>query len=362
MLFKCFRCNLINFHEECPVCSPEAENLNVPLDPNYYPEFKYKSKGIFKDILFKKESEKKLQEDLSAVLKKYSQFERPYFVNFVHYTGLSGTNSFTKDMDNDLRLFHAVLTRIGFKELNQYLSLTWRLAFTTLLREEYLDFVNRVSNYNAGKLRSVLESWIGEVGSLFRYNLPMMLYFLWEKGSYADEVKFSNQTIPLVDANELHRLSQTCETIYFDFLVSRFKLTLENFDPSRFVTIYAVDQMGGYEFEDFIGKVLTVIGYGVEVTKRSGDQGADLFAERFGKKIVIQAKNYTSNVGNSAVQQVLAAKGLYQCDEAVVITNSYFTSSAQELAQGTGVKLVDRNELQTYLDEYNQVIMQTQKD
>lgn len=134
-------------------------------------------------------------------------------------------------------------------------------------------------------------------------------------------------------------------------------MTLERFDPSLFVTIYSIDAMSGYEFEDFLTKLLTSIGYDVQITKKSGDQGADLFAEKFGRKIVIQAKNYSDNVGNSAVQQVLAAKTFYTCDQAMVITNSYFTPSARELAESGGVRLVDRRELQKYLDEYNRTIL-----
>ena len=38
-------------------------------------------------------------------------------------------------------------------------------------------------------------------------------------------------------------------------------------------------------------------------------------------------------VGNDAVQQVIAAKAIYNCPGAVVITNSTFTPEAEELAR-----------------------------
>jgi restriction system protein len=41
----------------------------------------------------------------------------------------------------------------------------------------------------------------------------------------------------------------------------------------------------------------------------------------------------------------------------MVVTNSYFTPSAVELAKSGGVQLVDRRKLQHYLDEYNRMIM-----
>ena len=40
------------------------------------------------------------------------------------------------------------------------------------------------------------------------------------------------------------------------------------------------------------------------------------------------------------------------------MTNSYFTRSAKELAESALVRLIDRDELQKYLDDYNQKIIE----
>ena len=144
----------------------------------------------------------------------------------------------------------------------------------------------------------------------------------------------------------------------FDILVQRLETKLEHFDPSRFVTMYHIDAMNGYDFEKFLADVFRTSGYDVEETKLSGDQGADLFAAKFGKKVVIQAKNYSGSVGNTAVQEAISAKNFYGCDEAMVVTNSYFTKSAIELANATSVRLIGRADLQKYLDEYNQRIIE----
>ena len=122
--------------------------------------------------------------------------------------------------------------------------------------------------------------------------------------------------------------------------------------------MYHVDAMNGYEFEKFLCQIFQTAGYDVEGTKLSGDQGADLFVSKFGKKMVIQAKNYSGNVGNSAVQEAISAKSFYGCDDAMVVTNSYFTRSAIELANAASVRLAGRRELQAYLDDYNQRIIE----
>ncbi len=62
-------------------------------------------------------------------------------------------------------------------------------------------------------------------------------------------------------------------------------------------------------------------------------------------KIVVQAKFYSSSVGNKAVQEVIASKSFYNADSCMVVTNNTFTSAALELAKVNNVKLIDGKEL-----------------
>ena len=357
MLFKCFACGTVSFNPECNVCSPTEPDTNVPLDPEYYPEFQYRSKGFVKDIFLKKRTEKKLQKTLDTVLEKYKEFEHPYFVNYFHLAGRGAAGVHVSGGYTGLQLFHRVLLQLGFSELVDLPKLTSKLIRSTSFRFEYADFARRITPHIKSDLEASLTSWIEDSGGAFRTDLSMFIYYLWSNKLLDGCVAYNAKAPPLVLRTEWGSILKQCEQIYFLMLTARFRITLEKFDPSRFITMYAVDAMDGFEFEDFLGKLLTAIGYDVEVTKRSGDQGADLFAEKFGKKLVIQAKNYFDSVGNSAVQQVLAAKAFYACDEAMVITNSHFTSAAVKLAESAGVRLVDRDKLQGYLDDYNRVLM-----
>ena len=83
----------------------------------------------------------------------------------------------------------------------------------------------------------------------------------------------------------------------------------------------------------------------VEITKCSGDQGADILCERSGKTYAIQCKNYEGTVCNLAVKEAYAAAQYYDCDEAVVICPGQFTRGAKELAASTGVLLWDEKKL-----------------
>ena len=357
MLFNCFNCGQFSFQDICPGCGPAARDDNVPLNPEYYPEFRYKSKGLVKDMFIKKKTEKELHIQLESVLHKYKEFEKPYFINYMHLAGQGRAEGADDGSYSDLMLFHNVLVRLGFDELRELEGLTVKLVRTTSFRFQYADFINRIKGHIGSEFMTSIRAWIEERGAAFRRDLPMLLFYLWESKLFEESVTYTPESIPLVSDPEYHRVHKGCESIYFDILVTRFRTTLERFDPARFVTIYSIDEMGGYEFEDFLTLLFTTLGYDVQTTKRSGDQGADLFAEKFGRKIVIQAKNYSDNVGNSAVQQVLAAKTFYGCDDSMVVTNSYFTPSAVELAKSGGVSLIDRTKLQHYLDEYNHTIM-----
>jgi hypothetical protein len=105
-------------------------------------------------------------------------------------------------------------------------------------------------------------------------------------------------------------------------------------------------EMTGREFETYVSRVLSHNGF-VEIrgTPVTGDQGADLIAKKDGKTIIVQAKRYEGPVSNAAVQEVTSAVMFYRGDEGYVITNSTFTTSARQLAQRTGIKLIDGREL-----------------
>ena len=103
--------------------------------------------------------------------------------------------------------------------------------------------------------------------------------------------------------------------------------------------------LDGIGFERHLEKMFEVLGYDVERTKATGDQGVDLIVTDGSQRIAIQAKLYSSNVGNDAVQQVVAGMAIYNCDRCAVITNSEFTNSARELARANGCKLINGRRL-----------------
>ncbi|HLK13343.1 MAG TPA: restriction endonuclease [Fimbriimonadaceae bacterium] len=109
--------------------------------------------------------------------------------------------------------------------------------------------------------------------------------------------------------------------------------------------ISEIDEMDGITFERRLKHLFASRGYQVEETRARGDYGADLVLEKDGVRTVVQAKRWTKNVGVKAIQEAVAAKPMYHCDHAMVVTNRYFTEPAQRLAEANDVRLWNRDEL-----------------
>jgi restriction system protein len=105
------------------------------------------------------------------------------------------------------------------------------------------------------------------------------------------------------------------------------------------------DVASGDDFEVLIGEQLEDGGWHVRRTGRSGDQGADLVAEKNGVSVAVQCKLYAQPVGNKAVQEALAAQRYYATDHAAVVSNAAFTRSAVQLARSAGVLLLHVSDL-----------------
>ncbi len=113
------------------------------------------------------------------------------------------------------------------------------------------------------------------------------------------------------------------------------------------------NSLTGGDFEHLLFRLYEKMGYTVQLTGRTGDQGGDLVAMKDEERLLIQAKRYANmHVGNDAVQQAFAAKSFYDCNKAVVITTSEFTREAIELSKTTGVELISKNRLQQLLLEH----------
>ncbi len=104
-----------------------------------------------------------------------------------------------------------------------------------------------------------------------------------------------------------------------------------------------MDEMEGHDFEYYCADLLKDSGFlDVEVTKGSGDFGADILAEKDGITYAFQCKCYDKPIGVKAVQEIYAGRDYYGKMVGVVMTNQYFTQPAVDLAQKLNIMLWDR--------------------
>lgn len=116
------------------------------------------------------------------------------------------------------------------------------------------------------------------------------------------------------------------------------------------IDLSEIDSMEGHNFEYWCAELLRRNGFNkVSVTRGSGDDGIDIIAFRDGQKYGIQCKRSYSKIGNKAVQEAYTGKTVYGCHIAAVITNNYFTPSAINTAQKTGVVLWDRHWIASHI-------------
>ena len=111
--------------------------------------------------------------------------------------------------------------------------------------------------------------------------------------------------------------------------------------------------LSGEDFEKLLYRLFSAMGYKVQLVGKRGDQGGDLIAIKDDERLLIQAKCYNDwYTGNKAIQEVVAAMKYYDCNKAIVVTTSYFTSEAIDLAKVNNVSLIPKNQLQEWLLKY----------
>ena len=131
---------------------------------------------------------------------------------------------------------------------------------------------------------------------------------------------------------------------YVARLRTRINRIIDRYQPAE-PAVELDDTMTGREFELYCRDVLQEAGWRAALTPGSGDQGADIIAEKEDRRVVIQCKFYNGTVGNKAVQEAYAAAAFQDAPYAVVVTNSVFTKSAHQLAHKNGVLLMHHTDL-----------------
>ena len=123
------------------------------------------------------------------------------------------------------------------------------------------------------------------------------------------------------------------------------RLVLKLVARRRFTAIRDGDKMNGLEFEQYIAELLRKNGFRNVCLTEKYDLSVDIIAEKNGTRWGIQTKRYAGLVKADSVRQVVTGLRLYDCDRAMVITNSVYSAVAQRLAASNDCLLIDRSGL-----------------
>lgn len=121
---------------------------------------------------------------------------------------------------------------------------------------------------------------------------------------------------------------------------------------TKAIQLSGVDVMDGFVFEKYVFELLKDQGFEhVRLTEKY-DLGVDAIADKDGERWGIQIKRNRSKTKAESVRAAVTALNHYQCTRAMVISNNFFTGSAQQLAESNRCMLVDRKMLGVWIAQY----------
>jgi restriction system protein len=110
------------------------------------------------------------------------------------------------------------------------------------------------------------------------------------------------------------------------------------------------------DFEKLVASLYQEIGYAVSLTKPSHDGGIDIHAEKnqptLKEKLIIQCKNYTSNISVDDIRSLLGVVTSTKATKGVLVTSSDFTKEAKKFAnENPSIELINHKQLSTLFNE-----------
>lgn len=148
-------------------------------------------------------------------------------------------------------------------------------------------------------------------------------------------------------------LGETPETMKpdpgaIDHLIEVIEAIVLEFEEDRLSDDIDIEGLTPEGFEILCCKILTESGWKANLTSATGDQGADVIAQKRQMRLVLQCKLYNSAVGNKAVQEVLAAKAFYGAQIGAVVCVRGYTRAAKQLAKASDIALLTLPELKGF--------------
>ena len=194
-----------------------------------------------------------------------------------------------------------------------------------------------------GKIANLVET---HLETLARRRLTLVKtdpYGLVDEGPWRKEYRYfiDKLVMPHLSASERGAIAFRREALFDELIAAPVSRRAHELETS----LAMAKDLSPAEFEHWCSMALHAAGWKARATGTSGDQGADVIAEKDGVTIVLQCKLHRSAVGNKAVQEAFSARTHYGAAAAAVVSNAGFTRSAEALSKTTGVLLCHYSDL-----------------
>lgn len=103
--------------------------------------------------------------------------------------------------------------------------------------------------------------------------------------------------------------------------------------------------LGGREFEWELATLYRYLGYDVEATPATGDQGIDLVLRKDGKTTIVQCKSHQKPVGPAVVRELFGSMVAFRADNAILACTGGFTQGVKDFVRGKPITLISATEL-----------------
>lgn len=108
-----------------------------------------------------------------------------------------------------------------------------------------------------------------------------------------------------------------------------------------------IDQMNEEKFISYVGELYRRQSYQVYILQEDKKLGCDIKAYKHKDSLCIKCihGNEEDKVGRDVIDEAYSSIKLYKVKRCMVITNTFYSQEAREVAKANGISLVDRIEL-----------------
>lgn len=180
--------------------------------------------------------------------------------------------------------------------------------------------------------------------------LPGGLFFMLlvvPLGMYANQyaIDSNKEKVNSSHYSRTSRLYEDSERGYFKALQKYKNALQEAEDAKRRSSEEYWNNLSGIDFEEELATLYEKLGYSVEFTPTTGDDGIDLILELDGKKTIVQCKRHDAPVGPAVARELYGALTASKASNAILACTGGFTEGVYKFVGRKRIKLISIDEI-----------------